>query len=206
MKSMIGLDTGEDITLDLINQLIKKGAKQNSFEGHAGRPGERGGSLPRGDSGASVRNPKEARGIVDKIIAAGKDQNGELGFSYQPYTDNYPTTGVMNSEFPERNENIAVEDFTEQRLIEYINKNADVLADPNNYLGGWVQYGRIDLDISRRFDTLDAALKSAEANYQAGVFSLDEFKTYYVREEFDPSSPKFSQEALDKFRAGKSVH
>lgn len=214
--TIFGRATGLEDGLDFhkIDQAVADGfiagktISLNTFEGHAGRPGQRGGSLPRSAGGAStsIRNPGEARGIVDKIIAAGKDQNGELGFSYQPFNDTYPTTGVMNSNFPERNENIAVDDFTEERLIEYVNKNADLLADPSNYLGGWVQYGRIDLDISRRFETLDDALKSAEENYQAGVFSLDEFKTYYVRDEFDPSSPKFSQKALDEFRAGKSVH
>jgi len=176
-----------------LNSALNK-LRVNSFPGHEGRPGEVGGSLPRG---AQV----QIKSLTDKILAAGA--SGEVGFSYQPFSDNYPTTGVMSSEFPERNKPIPVKDFTEEKLIEYILENADALADPANYLGGWVQYGQIDLDISRRFDGLDEALKSAAEHFQAGVFSLDEMKTYYVSPKFDPSSPEFDQKFLDEFRAGK---
>jgi hypothetical protein len=161
---------------------------------------------PRKEGEKDIRKRLSEEGIKSLIDRMQEAKEGEeVGFSYQVIKDMEPTTGVFSSEYPDRNKNVSLEELDYDVVREYVIENADLLTQDDHYLGGWLQYGKVDLDVSKRFDSRDAALKSAEIHYQAGVFDLNEFKTYYVRPEFDRDDPRYDPEAVDKWRAGKSV-
>lgn len=161
---------------------------------------------PRGKDDKDIRKRISEEGIKSLIDRMREAKEGEeIGFSYQVIEDAEPTSGIFSSEYPERNKNVSLDDLDFETVREYVIENADLLTQDDHYLGGWLQYGKVDLDVSRRFDSRDDALKSADKHFQAGVFDLNEFKTFYVRPEFDPDDPSYDPEALDRWRAGKSV-
>jgi hypothetical protein len=142
--------------------------------------------------------------INDQLHRGGE----ESGFSYQPVTNEYPTTGFMSSEYRDRGDSVPVSEMTSERLIDYSVKNMDLLQDPNHYIGGWTQeYEKGEpvcfLDISKRFTDRQTALTSAIAHNQAGIFHLDTFETIYTSEIFNPKSPRFNFKIMDDFQHGR---
>ena len=181
---------------------IEKGGRGSGNFGHKGRPGQRGGS---GDgSGGGAITADEFKSILADLFKEG-DENG---FSYNPISDQSPTSGYMSSEYPDRMMLMKTEDLTTDELLKFATANRDLLQDENHYLGGWAQkYGDVYLDISKRFDSQDEAIASAIAHHQAGIFDLNELKTVYTSPKFDPASPEFDKDFLDEFiSAKKDIH
>ena len=80
------------------------------------------------------------------------DKKGkEVGFTYQPFTHETPATGFMSSEYGSRGETMNISQVTDAKINEYANKNRDLLADPKNYVGGWLSGGTFYMDVSKRF-------------------------------------------------------
>lgn len=129
--------------VDNLERMINGGKGSGNF-GHAGRPGKVGGSS---SASTSVRSMK--KGIVDRTRETGgftvstKGKFLELG-----KTDGYAVGGQSNEA------NCSVEDWENPRkrsvfLKDYIKQNSAMLSKRGNYLGGWVDNGRVYLDVSR---------------------------------------------------------
>lgn len=127
-----------------IEEMLNGGPGSGNF-GHAGRPGEIGGSASV--SGA-VRDL--GKGIVDRTRETGgftvsaKGEFLELG-----KTDGYAVGGQSNEA------SCSVKDWNDSRkrnkfLREYVKQNVSkLMPETGNYLGGWVDNGRVYLDVSR---------------------------------------------------------
>lgn len=165
MKTMIGLDEGEDITLDRIRALIKNGAKQNSFPGHAGRPGQVGGSVPRGDSGRSTGN------AIDQAFTRGGFTVKAIGLPHEPKTGyvvaQNPKLGAVieNAKTMPRAE-------LKKKLKEYIKINKDVLSQDGMYLGLWFNEGKLYLDVPSVIMDKDQAIQAGRDSDQIAIWDI----------------------------------
>ena len=82
-------------------------------------------------------------------------------------TDNYAVAA-----FPQRNEVISGE-LTPEHVQQFIDKNQDLLADPKNSIGTWVdESGKHSLDIVHTIPDRDAAVKMGEESNQKAIFDL----------------------------------
>ena len=127
-----------------IEEMLNGGPGSGNF-GHAGRPGEIGGSA---SASGAVRDL--GKGIVDRTRETGgftvsaKGEFLELG-----KTDGYAVGGQSNEA------SCSVKDWNDSTkrnkfLRQYIEQNAvKLMPKTGNYLGGWVDNGRVYLDVSR---------------------------------------------------------
>jgi len=115
------------------------------------------------------KNSSEARKAYQLI-----KENGGVTISLG---GDQPTEGFAYAPSKETEASIPNEEFTPQFLEDFYAKNADLLSQPGNHLGGWVENGRTYLDVScvgePSAKTLDAAQKAS----QLGVFDLRTFCT-----------------------------
>lgn len=101
------------------------------------------------------------------------------GISYHVKTGKEPKSGYMCATYAERAEWIkgdAVKD-PEQRtkaIKDFMEKNKDVLSDPDNYLGTWydTSSGNISLDISRNFSSKSEAIKYASEHNEKAIWDV----------------------------------
>lgn len=120
--------------------------------------------------------PQAARAFpVDRLTAdalAG-------GFTFNPRTGARPSTGFAFSELPGRELRIPANDFDEFALSQYIANNADVLEDPNHFLGAWLDRNtdEVVVDISTVIDDVHEALRRAFAAQQTDIFDLGKFES-----------------------------
>lgn len=133
----------ESLILDYVN-----GGPGSGNFGHAGRPGERGGSA---SASGSVR--ALGKGIVDRVRETGGfTVNAKGEFIDVGKSSGFGIGGVSNES------SISVEDWNNSTkrkkfIDKYLEQNYDKLL-PNsegqydNYLGGWVDDGKVFLDIS----------------------------------------------------------
>lgn len=83
------------------------------------------------------------------------------GFAYAPSKD---------TEFSK-----PIEKFTEQDLLDYIDKNYELLSQPGNHIGGWTDGGKRYLDISQVGPPTVETLQKAMDAKQLAVFDLATF-------------------------------
>lgn len=94
-----------------------------------------------------------------------------------------PTTGIMVS-YPPAAGHSAVIDMSapkatiRARVAEFVQKQRDFVTDhADRYIGGWVDAGKLYLDVSRNFppERRAAAIAAGRRNNQIAVFDLDTF-------------------------------
>ena len=141
-------------------QEIQDVAKYNSFHGPDGRFA----SAPGG--GGAVG------GISHRTITGG-------GISIHVKNGKEPKSGYMCATYAERAEWIkgdAVKDPEKRTaaIKSFMEKNKDVLADPDNYLGTWydTSSGNISLDISRNFTSKKEAIKYASEHNEKAIWDV----------------------------------
>lgn len=97
------------------------------------------------------------------------------GFSWNPTTDDRPVDGYM----------VAVTGYTLQvpitmdrdqialAIVAYIKSYRPLFdADPNLYMGGWVQNGTLWIEPSERFEDRDAAIKAGVERDQIAIYDV----------------------------------
>ena len=60
----------------------------------------------------------------------------------------------------------------EQSLGLFIRINADKLSELENYIGGWINDGKLYFDVSRRFDNIEEAAYFGILNGQLAIYSF----------------------------------
>lgn len=186
--------------IDSAPEDLGKGGSGSGNFGHKGGPGQIGGSGGGGSAAIGLED-KELENLINNLFVDNQDENG---FSYNPYTDESPTSGFMSSEYPERMVLMKTEDLKVSTLKKFVMDNYDLLSDKDHYVGAWAQkYGDVYLDISKRFGSESEAISSAIDHHQAGIFDLNEMKTVYTSPKFDPNSSEFDKTFLDEFISGK---
>lgn len=134
--------------------------KYNSFHGSDGRFA----SAPGG--GGAVG------GISHRTVAGG-------GISIHVKSGKEPKSGYMCATYTDRSQWLKGEDVTnpEKRtaaIKSFMEKNKDVLSDPDNYLGTWydTSTGNISLDISRNFTSKSEAVKFATEHNEKAIWDV----------------------------------
>jgi hypothetical protein len=101
------------------------------------------------------------------------------GISYHVKSGKEPKSGYMCATYAERAEWIkgdAVKDPEKRTdaIKKFMEKNKDVLSDPDNYLGTWydTSSGNISLDISRNFKSKSEAIKYASEHNEKAIWDV----------------------------------
>lgn len=143
---------------DIIHEVSVE--KYNSFHDERGRFA----SAPGG--GGAVG------GISHRTVAGG-------GISIHVKNGKEPKDGYMCATYTDRSTWLKGEDVTnpEKRtaaIKSFMEKNKDVLADPDNYLGTWydTSTGNISLDISRNFKSKSEAVKFATEHNEKAIWDV----------------------------------
>lgn len=128
--------------------------------GHAGRPGEIGGSAPRATAPPAS--------VLEQI------HTPDGGFTYHAVTGAQPTTGYALSVHPERGALMNDQEADVVALAEYAAKNWDLLSQENNFLGGWhnPDDGKVYLDVSTVVQTEAEAERLGREADQLAYFDL----------------------------------
>ena len=161
-------------------------ASEHPRGGHADNPGEFSTKPGRNGGGGKLRRDRRSdqpqqqqpgsdtsRFGRDVVHAIAKDQ----GFTCKDHIGDGPTTGFMCSVSRGTEEAFPIADLTPEHIAAYRDKHADLLADPDTYLGGWVWEGKVYLDVSKHFDDKDQALAAAKANDQIGIYDIGSGQT-----------------------------
>jgi hypothetical protein len=136
-------------------QPVEKGGAGSGNFGHAGRPGEIGGSIGGGGRGAAhardVTGASEAAVDTARFFERVSEPDG--GFSVNPITGSEPSGAghYAVSTFPKRGKVFDGASITPDDLYNYMRGNMAVLSKPDAYFGGWrdPETGKVYLDISR---------------------------------------------------------
>jgi len=173
----------------------------SGHHGHAGRPGEVGGSVP---SGTAVRPSAEREPM--KIGTMARDLfrriHEDEGFTYQPRYDDSPTKGFAVSIFKDDEEPFGIDramtiedddgpkDITRlswQDISEYIYERRERFNDPTVHVGGWhdTETGVVWIDLSVVLQDKQEAIRLAIKHKQEGIYDLENFVTIIVKEEED---------------------
>ena len=159
--------------IEELEKALNGGAGSGNF-GHAGRPGERGGSAPT--STASQGRGALRKGIADRVRETG-------GFTVNTQAEFYDigkTKGYsVGGQGTERS--LSLDDWKDidkrnKAIEDFLKENVDVFyADPDHAcLGGWVDNGKVYLDVSRVYKNKRQATRAAMKTDQDAIF---DFKT-----------------------------
>ena len=138
--------------------VIEEVAKANPWHGKDGR-------FTSGPGGAPG-------GVAHRTMTQG-------GISYHVKSGKEPKDGYMCATYADRAEWIkgdAVKDPQKrtEAIKSFMEKNKDVLSDPDNYLGTWYDSssGNISLDISRNFKSKSEAIKYASEHNEKAIWDV----------------------------------
>lgn len=113
-----------------------------------------------------------AGGVASRTVTNG-------GISYHVKSGKEPKTGYMCATYTSRAEWIKGDEVSNPekrtaRIKAFMEKNKDVLSDPDNYLGTWfdTESGNISLDISRNFSSKSAAIKFATEHNEKAIWDV----------------------------------
>jgi uncharacterized FlgJ-related protein len=67
------------------------------------------------------------------------------------------------------------------QLKEYVRKHRETIKAEGNYLGGWIDNGKLYLDISKVIKDRNEAVKAAERAEQLAIYDLGEGKTIEIK-------------------------
>lgn len=168
------------------------GGPGSGFYGHAGRDAEnlRGGSVARGEGGASDDEADKARKQKAESMAHGLIDQLQNGGSSESTEGKHPPSGYMTATSPKTEKKIAIENLTEDDLKDYIIDNYAGLLQDDVYLGGWLDTDEATgktyayLDVSTNYQGLEETIKVARGASQIGIYDVVNGRTIYVN---DPS-------------------
>lgn len=144
---------------------IRPGMAQNTFEGHEGRPGQVGGSLPRGDSGRQTGN------AIDQAFARGGFTVKAIGLPHEP------KVGYVVAQHPELGAVIeGAKDMPraelKAKLKEYIKINKETLSKDGMYLGLWFNDGKLYMDVPSVIMDEEKAKKTGRDADQIAIWDI----------------------------------
>jgi hypothetical protein len=146
--------------------------------------------MPPGSAKGGQFAPKGTSGAVE-VESTGLLQRGETtkltgwlteqgGFTYQPKADYAPTDGFMVSPYKDAEKIIPEGKVTTRTISRYVRSQRERLRQDDNFLGAWVDGGKVYLDVSVRRPTREAALQLAKEHGQLAFFDLQNMETVYA--------------------------
>ena len=138
--------------------IIQEVSKANPWHGKDGR-------FTSGPGGA-------VGGVAHRTMTQG-------GISYHVKSGKEPKSGYMCATYTDRSTWLKGDDVTDPEkrttaIKSFMEKNKDVLSDPDNYLGTWFDSstGNISLDISRNFSSKSEAIKFASEHNEKAIWDV----------------------------------
>lgn len=125
----------------------------------------------RGRSEGKESKPSPRPGFTKVLETISKPDGG---FTYQPATDESPTSGYALSIYKGRERVFDVAKLTLNDLWEHAQDNWDLLSKPGNYIGGWhnPEDGKAYLDVSMVVKDKAEAERMGRENNQLAYFDL----------------------------------
>jgi len=168
---------GANVTLNSIQGSIGV-LRVNSFPGHRGRPGEKGGSKARDDSsGVPLVTERMGHTLIGKLLTGGFSESID-GIS--------PQSGFMTAVTNQSEFRIEVEKVNDEIISDYARKNfADLLGD-DRYLGGWLdkdkKTGQVYayLDTPKNIQNMGEALDVAISAKQLAIYDVVNDRSIYI--------------------------
>ena len=113
---------------------------------------------------------KEAKVDVDQVAqrvykAVTEGEGIAINLHGEPPTKRYGFAPAKDTETP-----YAVETFTPQNVLDFINRFQDRLADPEKFVGAWMQGDQVILDVSEGHDDFREAYNRAWAGEQQSMW------------------------------------
>jgi len=163
------------------NDLLNSKHPKFSQEPRAYCPTGEGGGVDNSCSSSGFKSSQVTEKALESIRTTG-------GFSIHPITTQSPTTGYMVSVVPESETILdSYEGVTEEAVAKFFEQNKKQFdGRPTLHLGGWVDTntGKVYLDLSEKFDDIDAAIDSAESTNQLAIWDLND-KKEIRKEDYD---------------------
>lgn len=72
---------------------------------------------------------------------------------------------------------IPVNDFNVKALKKVITKNIELLSNPSNFLGTWIDNGNVYIDISESINDRETAIKLGKERHQLGIYDISNQQT-----------------------------
>ena len=126
-----------------------------------------------GGGKAEFEEPGEATNLSRQLKESG-------GFTYQLVSNQSPSDGYMVSPYKDREMVVDADRLSARTLSRYMRQNADLLTRGDHYLGGWLDEGKVYLDISVRKRRRADATALAKQHKQLAFFDLKKLETVYV--------------------------
>lgn len=110
------------------------------------------------------------------LTSAISDLKVNGGFSYCAATDSTPADGYMvaltgqTAQFPV--EILDDEDAAAKAIVEYMTMRFEIFAQPDVYVGGWIEDGKLWLEPSIRVMDRDEAIKLGQETDQIAVYDV----------------------------------
>ena len=164
---------------------------------------EKNGSLIASDSYANFREAKSAAVVAIKKNMEGKKMsrtaksrafrrvtadawddavNAEIaggGFSFVNTPGDGPSSGYMVSVADEAKFSLDPASNPDD-VRGFMQANSNLLNQPNHYVGGWVEQGKLVMDVSINVADKDEAIRIGLENNQDGIFDLNTGQTIYL--------------------------
>lgn len=133
---------------------------------------------PKAFSGAKIELNKtaEEKAVAEKVYK-GIKENGGVTISTKGAE---PTKGFAYAPDKTTEYSVPEVDFhanSQKHINDFIEKNKVLLSQPGNHIGGWVDNGRVYLDVSRVGEPSAKTIQEAQDAQQLGVFDLERFET-----------------------------
>jgi len=107
----------------------------------------------------------------------------EGGFTYQPVNNTTPKEGFAVSTFKNHERVFDADKITLDDIADYVLERWDQFKDPKVHVGGWVDQGKVYLDLSTVVKSRDEAIRLGKRHNQLAVFDLGRLETIYLQKQ-----------------------
>ena len=116
--------------------------------------------------------------VAGKFLFRSIQDNG--GFTYQPLLQKTPKIGYAVAIFPHAEKVFDLSKFTEADIHAYLQQHREKFRNANVHVGGWVDQGKVYLDLSCVVQDREEALRLGAHHGQQAIFHLDKMENISV--------------------------
>lgn len=122
---------------------------------------------------------KKDDGAVAKKATELTKKNGGVTITLK---GDIPTEGFAFSPRKDLETVIPVKEFSTKSVSDFIEKNKDILQEPESHLGVWVDNGKVYIDVSKVVPNEQRAVAEASTADQIGIFDINTFTTKNIKD------------------------
>lgn len=149
-----------------------------------------GGGAGGGGSESAAMGSAAIKNVAAQVNAW--KQGEEVGFSVKLTDGSSPTDGYMMSGAKGREFIKPARELTEMDVRDYVDRNMDLLSNPDAHLGGWVSNddGNVYLDVSVRVQNYDSAWDACDAMGEKAFYDVKRGVSVYLNQDRDGQRPE----------------